>query len=173
MKNQVFPHSPPRAATAAAGAPAQLASAGLAVARYGLAIVVGWIGAMKFTAVEASAIEPLVRNSPLLGWMYGIMSVRRFSNTLGVVELLIAAAIAARRWSPRIAAAGSAAAVAMFLTTLTFLFSTPGWEQSLGGFPALAVLPGQFLLKDLVLLGTALWSFAEAADAVSPRARHR
>src|SRR5262249_4102245 len=50
-------------------------------------------------------------------------------------------------------AIGSAAAVVMFFTTLSFLFSTPGWELSLGGFPALSALPGQFLLKDVVLLG--------------------
>jgi len=172
MNRDSFPHVHTDTAVAF-DAPAQLASAGLALTRYGLVIVVGWIGAMKFTAVEANAIEPLVRNSPLLGWAYGIVSVRGFSTALGIVELAIAAAIAARRWSPPAAAAGSAAAVGMFLTTLTFLFSTPGWEPSLGGFPALAVLPGQFLLKDLVLLGAALWSLGEAADAASTRARHR
>ena len=42
----------------------------------------------------------------------------------------------------------------MFLTTLSFLFSLPGWEQSLGGFPALSG-NGGFLLKDIVLLGAA------------------
>jgi len=53
----------------------------------------------------------------------------------------------------------------MFLTTLSFLFSTPGWEPSLGGFPSLSVLPGQFLLKDVVLLGAAVWSLNEALRA--------
>jgi reactive chlorine resistance protein C len=37
----------------------------------------------------------------------------------------------------------------------------PGWEASLGGFPALSDLPGQFLLKDIVLLGAAVWSLRE------------
>jgi reactive chlorine resistance protein C len=41
----------------------------------------------------------------------------------------------------------------MFLTTLSFLFSTPGWEPSLGGFPALSGSVVQFLIKDVVLLG--------------------
>ena len=54
----------------------------------------------------------------------------------------------------------------MFLTTLSFLVTTPGaWEPSLGGFPALSALPGQFLIKDLALLGIALWSFGEAWKA--------
>jgi uncharacterized membrane protein YkgB len=51
----------------------------------------------------------------------------------------------------------------MFLTTLSFLLSTPGvWEPSLGGFPALSGNPGQFLIKDLALLGISLWSFGDS-----------
>jgi Protein of unknown function, DUF417 len=51
----------------------------------------------------------------------------------------------------------------MFLTTLSFLVTTPGvWEPSLGGFPALSTVPGQFLIKDLALLGISLWTLGEA-----------
>ena len=54
----------------------------------------------------------------------------------------------------------------MFLTTLSFLLTTPGvWESSAGGFPALSALPGQFLIKDLALLGISLWSLGEAWKA--------
>jgi uncharacterized membrane protein YkgB len=53
----------------------------------------------------------------------------------------------------------------MFLTTLTFLITTPGWEPSLGGFPALSAMPGQFVLKDIVLLGASLWTAGEALTA--------
>ena len=58
--------------------------------------------------------------------------------------------------------AGSLMAIATFTITLTFMFSTPGWEASLGGFPALSVAPGQFILKDAVLLGASVWSLGEA-----------
>ena len=54
----------------------------------------------------------------------------------------------------------------MFLTTLTFLFSTPGVIEPSLGFPALSALPGQFLIKDVVLLGAALWTTGEALRAV-------
>ena len=84
---------------------------------------------------------------------------------LGTVEIAVAAMIALRPVSPRIAAVGSGMAVMMFLTTLSFLLSTPGWEASLGGFPALSVVPGQFLLKDVALLGAAVWSLGEALTA--------
>jgi uncharacterized membrane protein YkgB len=143
---------------------------GRELARYGLVIVVGWIGFMKFTGYEAEGIRPFVGNSALLSWVYGLMSVQGFSALLGVVEVAIAVLIAARPFSPRASALGSALAVGMFLTTLSFLVTTPGvWELSLGGFPALSVLPGQFLVKDLALLGIALWSLGEAWRASEHR----
>ena len=117
---------------------------------------------MKFTSYEAHGIQPMVVRSPLMGWMYQFLSVQTFSNLLGIVEITIAVLIALRPLSPKLSAFGSAAAVLMFITTLSFLFSTPGWEPSLGGFPALSALPGQFLLKDVVLLGAAVSTFGEA-----------
>ncbi len=135
---------------------------GSLVLRYGLVLVIGWIGLMKFTEYEAKGIQPLVANSPLMGWMYGFLTLRAFSRALGVVEVAIAILIGLRHWSTRASALGSGGAVLMFLTTLSFLLSTPGWEPSLGGFPSLSALPGQFLLKDVVLLGAAISSFGEA-----------
>jgi uncharacterized membrane protein YkgB len=142
---------------------------GRGLARYGLVVVVGWIGLMKFTAYEAEGIRLYVTNSPLMSWVYGTMSVRGFSAVLGVVEVSVAVLIAARPLSPRACAVGSALAVGMFLTTLSFLATTPGvWEPSAGGFPALSGKPGQFLLKDLALLGIALWSLGDAWKASAP-----
>src|SRR6516165_4312950 len=136
---------------------------GRELARCGLVIIVGWIGFMKFTAYEAEGISLYVANSPLMSWVYGFMSVRGFSAVLGVVEVAAAILIAARPFSPRASALGSALAVGMFLTTLSFLVTTPGvWEPSLGGFPALSHRPGEFLIKDLALLGISLWTLGEA-----------
>jgi uncharacterized membrane protein YkgB len=53
----------------------------------------------------------------------------------------------------------------MFLTTLTFLSTTPGWGPSLGGFPVLSGPVGQSLIKDVVLLGAALDTAGEALEA--------
>lgn len=139
---------------------------GRELARYGLVVVLAWIGLMKFTGYEAEGIRPFVANSPLMSWVYGPLSVRSFSAALGVVEVAIAILIAARPLSPLASAVGSAMAVGMFLTTLSFLLTTPGvWEPSLGGFPALSALPGQSLIKDLALLGISLWSLGEAWKA--------
>jgi reactive chlorine resistance protein C len=136
--------------------------------RYGLVLVIAWIGFMKFTAYEAAGIQPLVANSPFMSWVYGIFSERAFSALLGVVEIAIAAMIALRPVSAKVSAIGSGLAVIMFLMTLTFLFSTPGWEPSLGGFPALSAVLGQFIIKDIVLLAAAVWSLGEALPEARP-----
>ena len=144
----------------------QVEAVGRELTRYGLVVVVGWIGLMKFTAYEAEGISPFVAHSSLMSWVYGFMSHRGFSAVLGVVELTIAILIAARPFAPRATVLGSALAVGMFLTTLSFLVTTPGvWAADAGGFPALSGAPGQFLIKDLALLGISLWSFGEAWEA--------
>jgi uncharacterized membrane protein YkgB len=144
----------------------QVEVVGRELARYGLVVVVGWIGFMKFTAYEAEGISRYVANSPLMSWVYEFMSHRGFSAVLGVVELTIAILIAARPFSPRVSVLGSALAVGMFLTTLSFLVTTPGvWAAEAGGLPALSGAPGQFLIKDLALLGISLWSLGEAWQA--------
>jgi uncharacterized membrane protein YkgB len=146
-------------------------AAGRLLLRYGLVLVLVWIGGMKFTAFEAEAVKPLVESSPLMRWMYRVLSVQGVSNLLGVAELSIAAMIALQPVWPAVAALGSGLAVLMFATTLTFLFSLPGWEPTLGGFPALSGAGG-FLVKDVVLLGAAVWSLGDAL-AGGPRAAEK
>ena len=142
----------------------QLFAAGLGrhAVRYGLVLVLLWIGGMKFTAYDAEGLSGFVSNSPLMSWAYLVFSVQGFSTLLGATEIAIALLIAARPLSARAALIGSALAPGMFLTTLSFLLTTPGvWEASAGGFPALSVVPGQFLIKDFVLLGASLWLFGD------------
>jgi uncharacterized membrane protein YkgB len=129
--------------------------------RYGLVLVLGWIGAMKFTSYEAAGIQDLVASSPLMSWMYKVFSLQATSNIIGVAEITAALLIAIRPISARLSAIGSVLAVCTFLATLTFLFSLPGWEKSLGGFPALSG-SGGFLLKDVVLLGAAVFTLGDS-----------
>lgn len=136
--------------------------------RYGLVLVLAWIGAMKFTTYEAEGIKNLVETSPFMSWMYKVFTLQTTSNVIGVAELTAAVLIAIRPLAPKLSAIGSVLAVFTFLTTLTFLFSLPGWEKSLGGFPALSG-SGGFLLKDTVLLGAAFFTLGESL--VSKKAR--
>ena len=112
--------------------------------------------------LDAIGIEPLVANSPLMSWVYGIFSVTAFSAILGVVELVTAVLLAVKPWWPTVSLAGSVAAIGLFCATISFLVTTPGiGEASAGGFPALSST-GQFLVKDIALLGVAIWTMADA-----------
>ena len=144
------------------------AAAGL-LARYGLVVVIGWIGALKFTSFEANGIQPLVANSPLMSWLYTIFSVQTFSALLGVVEITVALLIAIKPVAPKLSAVGSVGAVGLFLATISFLFTTPGvGEAAAGGFPVLSST-GQFLIKDVALLGLSAWTLADALQAARAR----
>jgi uncharacterized membrane protein YkgB len=135
---------------------------GTALPRYGLVVVIAWIGLMKFTAFEANGIQPLVANSPFMSWAYSIFSVMTFSALLGVVEVAAAVLLAVKPWWPKISALGSIIAIGLFVATVSFLFTTPGvFEASQGGFPMLSTT-GQFLIKDVALLGVAVWTLADA-----------
>lgn len=148
-----------------------LETAGGAVLRYGLVGILVYFGAFKFTAAEAAAIEPLLANSPLFSWLYGVLSVQAASNLIGASELVIAGLIAARPVSAAVSAVGSLLAVGMFLSTLSFLVTTPGVWAWVPGFPLpVPGATGGFLLKDVFLLGAALWSAGEALRAVAPSA---
>src|SRR5437660_5860820 len=127
------------------------------VLRYGLVLVVFWIGCLKFTAYESKGVFNHASHSPLLAWAYHILDVRDFSRGLGVVEIVIALLIAAGPVWPKLSIVGSLAGIGMFLTTLSFVITTPGVWQAGYGFPALASSPGQFLVKDVVLLAAAIW----------------
>lgn len=138
---------------------------GKAIVRWGLVVVLAWIGGMKFTAYEAMGIQPLVAHSPFISWMYDFLSIRSFSAMLGCIEIVTAALIGLRYVSAKASAVGSLLAIGLFATTLSMLFTTPGWEPTLG-FPALSAMPGQFLLKDIVLFGASVWSLSESLKAI-------
>ncbi len=147
----------------------RLSRYGKEAVRYTIAGVLGWIGAMMFTAYEAGAIEGLVASSPLTSWLYDIFSLQGAANLIGGIEIATALLIIAGTRVPKAAIAGALGAIATFVITLSFLFSAPGWESSLGGFPALSVVPGQFLLKDSVLLAAAIWLLGDALKNVRAR----
>jgi uncharacterized membrane protein YkgB len=134
----------------------RIATYGDRATRYSIVIVLGWIGAMKFTAYEAGAIEGLVASSPFTAWLYSVFDLQGAANLIGTIEIATALALLLAPLHRQIAIVGAAAAIVTFAVTLSFQFSAPGWEATLGGFPALSVVPGQFLLKDVVLLAASV-----------------
>jgi len=129
---------------------------GAAILRYGLVVFLVLFGLAKFTVAEAQTIQPWVANSPFLGWLYAVSSLQAASIVIGVIELAVGALLAVRPWWPRASVVGSLGAIVAFLITLSFLFTTPNLSPEWQGF----------LMKDLILLGAAVWTAGEALREV-------
>ena len=92
--------------------------------------------------------------------------MRGFSSLLGVLELSIGALIAARLVNPAYSLAGGLLSAGLFVTTLSFMVTTPGVFLPEFSLPAISVAPGQFLLKDVGLLAISLWIAIDSLAAL-------
>lgn len=137
-------------------------NAGNVIARIGLIVSLFWIGAMKFTLAEAMAIEPLVRQSPLLAWLLDIVDLRTLSNTFGVIEIVTAVLIGLGLVRPLFGVIGGLLAIGTFLITLSFLFTSTTYEHTIPFFSP----GGSFIVKDIVLLGASVAIFAQSWSRV-------
>src|SRR5246127_3806060 len=90
---------------------------GQLISRYGLVVVLAWIGFGKYVKTESRV---LIEHSPLMRWIYDVLSVNTVSKGLGTMEIIAALLIAIRPLWPRLSAVGSALAVVLFLGTLSF-----------------------------------------------------
>jgi uncharacterized membrane protein YkgB len=144
----------------------------LSLLRWALVVIFLWFGGMKFTAYEANGIAPFIVNSPIMSWLHALFGVQGASYVIGVLELSTAAALILGAFQPIFSALGAAMSAATYLITLTFFLSTPGVaEATAGGFPAISAAPGQFLLKDLVLLAASLSLLLASVQGSRPNAR--
>ncbi len=124
--------------------------------RLSLVVIFLWFGLQKFTAYEAMGIAPLVSNSPLTSWL-NVLGTQGASMAIGTSELAfgLLLAIGFRRPGSIAAIGGALGSCVTFLTTLSFMATTPGvWAPS--GPPLLSGTTGVFLVKDIVLLAASL-----------------
>jgi uncharacterized membrane protein YkgB len=107
--------------------------------RISLAIILAWIGALKF--VDPSPVVGLLQASlPFLAF-------NAFVYLLGTVEIVVALLLVTGIFLPY----AGLVTVGLFAGTLTIFIIAP----SVTGFPVLS-LAGQFLLKDLGLMAAAV-----------------
>lgn len=125
----------------------------LSVGRVILILLLGGLGVAKFTSGEAQAIRPLLETSPVFAWALRSFGLTSTSAAIGVIEISIASLLVVgcrRAWPALI---GSALATATFVTTLSFLVTTPTDKLP---------FPPAFLYKDVLLLIVAAISTYEA-----------
>ena len=143
---------------------------GMFLLRLALVVIFLLFSGAKITPYEAQGIQPFVSNSPLWSWANGL-GVRGASLLVGGMEALVGVLLLIGFWRPASGAAlaGAIGSCIVYLTTLSFLLTTPGMlapaSQTLG-LPISSAEVGQFLLKDLVLLAA---SAALLLDAMARR----
>ncbi len=118
----------------------------------GVSLILIWLGIYKFTPTEAKLIEPLVLNHPLMGWTYQFISVQAVSNLIGATEIIVGIGLLIGLRSSKVAYYSGIASVVIFISTLSFLITTPDtWKVSDGVW-----VPNFFLLKDILFLAVAI-----------------
>jgi uncharacterized membrane protein YkgB len=124
----------------------------LAILRWVMVVIFVAFGMQKFTLQSAQGIVQFISNSPFISWL-SVLGFRGEAYFLGVVELGIAALLAAGAFSPILSAIGSLMGVLTFAVTWSFFFTTPGVVKwSLSADPMAWNLTGEFIFKDIVLL---------------------
>jgi reactive chlorine resistance protein C len=93
------------------------------------------------------------------------VDLRGFSALLGVLEARGCVLLAIKPLSAKLPIVGRPLAVLLLVSTVSFLSTTPGVSESAGcGFPSLL---GEFLLKDIPLLGLSFWTLADSTRAAN------
>lgn len=172
---------------------AQAQSWGTALARIGLIVVLLWIGGLKIIPYEADGIVPFVANSPFMSFLmhepqdykahmnpegklvpenrawHTAHGTYTASYIIGAMIVTLGILLCLHPWLPQAAAVGSLLVAGMSFVTLSFLVTTPeSWVPALGdahsGFPYLSGR-GRLVLKDAMMLGAAVVTMADSANA--------
>ena len=118
----------------------------------GTALILAWIGIYKFTLTEAKLIQPLVENHFAMGWLYNLFSIQMVSNLIGATEIIVAISLIVGIKYRKVAYFSGIAATIIFITTLSFLITTPNtWKVSDG-----ILVTNFFLLKDILFLAISI-----------------
>jgi reactive chlorine resistance protein C len=150
----------------------RIAAIGRGIGLAGVILPLALIGLVKFTQFEVEALRPLITATPWLAWLYAVFGEGGAAALLGVVEIATAALLVLSIWSPRAGIVGGALAALTFATTVSIMLAVPIWEEGAGGFPWINAT-GQFLLKDVALLGISLAVFGESLARLSADDRAR
>jgi uncharacterized membrane protein YkgB len=180
---------------------ARAGSFGIHFSRFAVALVLIWIGALKFADYEADGIVPFVANSPAMSFFYRTPETYKkhinkegelveknrlwhtdngtysFAHGLGILLIGMGLLLLIDYISPYAGLTASLLLIVMCIGTLSFLATTPEcWVPDLGdkafGFPYLSAR-GRLVIKDIIMLGANFCLLADSARRILKNAdRH-
>ncbi|WP_439183118.1 DUF417 family protein [Carboxylicivirga taeanensis] len=130
--------------------------------RYGLAVVFIWLGLMKLKNSEANYLRDVLSNSSLFSWMLKYITAYAFTQVVAYLQILIGVMLALKPVARKLSLVGGVLATVILFLSVTMLFTSGYVWLAPYGFPELSKL-GQSILKDVVLLGAAMWCVGDSA----------
>lgn len=129
--------------------------------RYGLGIMLIWIGIMKFRNAEAIHLEQAMSQTILFNWLLKYITIYTLSLIIAWVQIFAGLMIMLKPVSAKISTWGGVLAMIVFLSgILVFLTSGIVWQSGYG-FPELS-RAGHSFIKDFVLFGAAAWCVSDS-----------
>lgn len=170
---------------------ASLQGLSIRLLRIAIAVILIWIGGLKFFDYEAEGIVPFVANAPFMSFFYNYPgdyhgqilkegqvesanhewhisnNTYAFSYGLGALLITMGIILLSNHLHPLYGVVGGVLVIIMSVGTLSFLITTPEtWVASLGGpdhgFPFLSG-KGRLVIKDLIMMGGAFVALTDSA----------
>ena len=137
-----------------------LKTAGVFILRYGLGIVIIWLGFLKFKNSEADYTHQLISGG-YMSWILKYIIPSALNQIVAYLQIVIGFFIMVKPISRKLSFWGGLAASVMFLFSVSLLFSSDVVWLAGYGFPELSKI-GQTILKDFVLFGAAAWCVGDS-----------
>ncbi len=134
---------------------------GQSLFRYGLGIILIWLGIMKFKNSEALQIEQTMAQTVLFQWMLKYVTIYAFSQIIAWIQIVAGVLIMLKPVSAGLSRWGGALAMVVFLAGILVFFTSGVVWQTGYGFPELS-RAGHAFLKDFILFGAAAWCFSDS-----------
>ncbi len=133
---------------------------GTFILRYGLGIVIIWLGYLKFKNVEAEYTRELISGG-YVSWILKYITPYALTQIIAYLQILVGFLIMLKPISKSLSFWAGIVAVIMFVFSLSLLFTSHFVWLNGYGFPELSKA-GQLVLKDFVLLGAAAWCVGDS-----------
>ncbi len=133
---------------------------GVFILRYGLGLVIIWLGFLKFKNSEADYTYQLISGG-YLSWVLQYLTPYALNQIVAYLQIVIGVLIMLKPISRSLSFWGGLAAVIMLLFSVSMLFTSNVVWQTGYGFPELSKV-GQTILKDFVLFGAAAWCVGDS-----------
>ncbi len=133
---------------------------GTFILRYGLGIVIIWLGFLKFKNSEADYTRALISGG-YVSWILKYITPYALTQIIAYLQIAVGFFILLKPISKTLSFWAGIVAVIMFVFSLSLLFTSQSVWLAGYGFPELSKA-GQSVLKDLILLGASAWCVGDS-----------